>query len=207
MKYGIPKQLKLYLAQQITQSLVMWQKFEFYILSLFFLFFVLFAIKVPVSFESTSHFIGFKSLITDNLLLTICAVLMLFGFVFYLKFKYNFEKGSSSLPIKVAQLENNNFESVTFIATYIIPLACIDFDKSRSPILLIIMLILIGWIYIKTNLYYTNPTLAIWGYYIYKISSSNYKNITIIVNGKIKTGDSLYLKYISDNIYLAKHSQ
>ncbi|MGZ4053655.1 MAG: anti-phage protein KwaA [Bacteroidia bacterium] len=183
----------------------MWQKFEFYIISLFFLFFLIFINKVPINFSSQSEFVGFKLLFTSYLLITVCIVFMLFGVLFFLKFKYNFEAGSSLLPIKVTEIENINFESVTFLATYIVPLACIDMDKDRSALMLIIILILIGWIYIKTNLFYTNPTLAVWGYHIYKISSEKKKNITIITRKRISIGDDLFLKNIDDKIFLAKH--
>lgn len=130
---------------------------------------------------------------------------MVLGFIFFIKFKYNFEKGSSLLPIKVKEIENVNFESVTFLATYIVPLACIDLDKNRNPLMLIVILILIGWIYIKTNLFYTNPTLAIWGYHIYRISSEEKNNIIVITRKEVSIGDELYLKIIDSKIFLAKH--
>jgi hypothetical protein len=182
----------------------MLQKFEFYIISLFFLFFLLFITKVPYSFDANSHFIGFESLISDNIIISICIGFMCLAVFFFFRFKYKFEQGSSLLPAEVLEIENVNYESVTFLATYIIPLACIDMDKARSPLLLIVILILIGWIYIKTNLFYTNPTLAIWGYHIYKISTSQKKDIIIISKQKVNKNDMLYLKNIDDKIFISK---
>ena len=72
--------------------------------------------------------------------------------------------------------------------------------------MLIIILVLIGWIYIKTNLFYTNPTLAVLGYHIYKVTSNTKSNIIIITRKKVFIGDALFLKEIDDKIYLAKHS-
>ena len=184
----------------------MWQKFEFYVISLFFLFFLLFINKIPINFSSNSKSIGLQSLLTEYLIVTTCVVFMLAGIVFFLKFKYNFELGLSLLPIKVKKIENINFESVTFLATYIVPLACIDLDKDRSSLMLIVILILIGWIYIKTNLFYTNPTLAVWGYHIYKISSEHKSDIIIISRKKVVLDDELILKNIDDKIFIAKHN-
>ena len=184
----------------------MWQKFEFYILSLFFLFLLLFINKVPVSFNEGWEIISVKSLCTVNLILTLCMVFMMAGILFFFKFKYNFENGSSLLPIKVRDVENVNFESVTFLATYIVPLACMDLDKERSPLMLVVILILIGWIYIKTNLFYTNPTLAVWGYHVYKISTEEKTGIIVITRKRISIGDNLFLKNIDDKIFIAKHS-
>lgn len=130
---------------------------------------------------------------------------MMLGIIFYFRFNYRFVQGASLLPVTVTKVENINFESVTFLATYIVPLACIDLDKDRSSLMLITILVLIGWIYIKTNLFYTNPTLAIWGYQIYKISTRNREDITIIIRGKVKVGDGIRLKNIDDKIFLATH--
>lgn len=182
----------------------MWQKFEFYITSLFLLFGLLFINKVPVSFSKGSSFIGWGALFTTHLLIVICVVFMVLGLIFYKRFNYKFEQGATQLPSQIIAIENINFESVTFLATYIVPLACIDLDKDRSPLMLITIIILIGWIYIKTNLFYTNPTLAIWGYQIYKISTAQRANIIIIIRGKVAINDNIRLKNIDDKIFLAK---
>lgn len=188
-----------------TYQFLMWQKFEFYITSLFLLFFLLFINKIPYCFGKSCEFIGWTTLLVNYFLLVICAVFMILGIVFYRRFKYKFAEGASLLPVIVTTVENINFESVTFLATYIVPLACIDLDKDRSSLMLITILILIGWIYIKTNLFYTNPTLAIWGYQIYKISTRNRSDITIIIRGKVQVGDGIRLKKIDEKIFLATH--
>jgi len=185
----------------------MWLKFELYILSLFILFFLLFLNKVPVYVGPHSHFVGLHTLLTKHLLVTLCVLFMALGLLFYWRFNHKFAHGSSLPAVKVDQVENINYESVTFLATYIVPLACIDLDKDRSAMMLITILILIGWIYIKTNLFYTNPTLAIWGYQIYKISTATKKNIVIVVRGKVKINDDLLLKNIDDKIYLARKNK
>ena len=178
------------------------QKLEFYILSIFLLFLLIFINKVPYNFDRGSHFIGWYLLFSKHLIVIISLVFMVLGVYYYFKFRYKYVQGAASKVLKVNAVDNINFESVTFLATYIVPLACIDLDKDRSEFMLITILVLIGWIYIKTNLFYTNPTLAIWGYQIYKVSGSNLQNVTIIIRGKIIIDDTIYLKKIDDKIYL-----
>jgi hypothetical protein len=184
------------------------QKFEFYILSLFLLFAILFIIKVPYSFEPSSKFIGFQTLFSDHFIIIICVIGMFAGLVYFWKFKNNYESGTTMTAMQVTEVTNINFESVTFLATYIVPLACVDLDKERSCLMLVTILVLIGWIYIKTNLFYTNPTLAIWGYHIYKISASNSvenkKDIIVIARKKILNHAHLRFKEIDDDIFLAR---
>jgi len=184
------------------------QKLEFYILSIFLLFFILFLIKVPYDFTRESEFIGFKSLFFDYPIIVVCVIGMIIGAICFFRFIGNYETGTTLLPMNITKIHNVNFESVTFLATYIVPLACIDLDKERSCLMLVTILILIGWIYIKTNLFYTNPTLAIWGYHIYKINAENShekkEDLIIIVRKKLALGDQVKLKEIDDEIYLAK---
>ena len=184
------------------------QKFEFYILSLFLLFFIIFFMKVPLDFTEGHKFIGIKSLFTTHLIIVICSVGMISGIISFIRFKGHFENGTTLLPMRIIKVSNINFESVTFLATYIVPLACIDLDKSRSCLMLVTILVLIGWIYIKTNLFYTNPTLAIWGYHIYRISAEDTHerkdDVIVLVRKKMVIGAIVKLKEIDDEIYLAK---
>ena len=73
--------------------------------------------------------------------------------------------------------------------------------------MLFCVLFLIGLIYIKTNLFYTNPTLGVLGFHIYKINTIKQEGIIVIIKGKVKKDDWLFCKHISDNIFYAKIKQ
>ena len=72
-----------------------------------------------------------------------------------------------------------------------------------SLLILFILLVIIGCIYIKTNIFHTNPTLALLGYNIYKVSTENRKNIIIISKITLTKEDKIRVKLLSDNIYIA----
>lgn len=85
---------------------------------------------------------------------------------------------------------------MTFLTTYIIPLICFDLGSIRDSILLIVLLVLLGVLFIKTNLYYLNPSLALIGFNIY-IADIKYKGTTIpetiiLSKTKLKKGDKFY---------------
>lgn len=190
----------------------MWQKIELYIISIFLLFALLFINKVPYCFTGNSEFIGFKAFFKiENLVLTISIFFMLLATYFYLRFNFRITEAATNLPVQITKIENCNFETVTFLATYIIPLVCFDLDfdldKNRNLLMLFSVLFLIGLIYIKTNLFYTNPTLAVLGFHIYKINTIKQEGIIVITKGKAKKDDWLYCKHISDNIFYAKIKQ
>lgn len=186
----------------------MWQKFELYIISIFLLFLLLFINKVPYCFYGDCGFIGFKSLFTEYIVVVISVFFMVLAAIFFLRFNHQIIEGAPNLPVKVTKIENCNYETITFLATYIIPLVSFDLDfnldKNRNLMMLFCVLFLIGWIYLKTNMFYTNPTLAVLGFHIYKINTLNEEGIIVIIKGKAKKNDWLYCKHISDNIYYAK---
>lgn len=189
----------------------MWQKFELYIISLFLLFLLLFINKVPVCVGGDCEFVGLKSLFTEHIVVSLSVFFMLTAALFYLRFNHKIVDGASNLPVQITKIENYNFEVITFLATYIIPLVCFDLDfdldQNRNLLMLFCVLTLIGWIYLKTNLFYTNPTLALLGFHIYKINTIRHEDVIVIVKGKAKMDDWLFCKHISDNIYYAKLKQ
>lgn len=76
--------------------------------------------------------------------------------------------GVTNPPYKIESIKNENYEYLTFLTTYIIPLICIDLTKIRYVFVLSVLLVLIGFIFIRMDLYCGNPTLALMGYRLYR---------------------------------------
>ena len=109
------------------------RKVDLYILSLaiLFVFFIFITCKFPVCFSSQCKFIGWEVLLKNNIVPAICIILLLYSFFAYYRFKYDTKK-SVELPVKIVKLEKINYEHLTFLATYIIPLITFDFEKERN---------------------------------------------------------------------------
>ena len=108
----------------------------------------------------------------------------------------------------MTKIESINYEHLTFLATYIIPLISFDFESFRQMIVLGLLLVVMGVIYIKTDLFYANPSLALLGFYIYKANGS-FKNgirdnIVIISREKFIIGQKVSYIKLDDRIYYAK---
>ena len=100
-----------------------WDKFELYIMSLWFLFFLIIVITVdiPLCFGENCQYIGFWEVIKKNIVPVISLLLVLFGVIFYYHFDYRIS-GSKKLPVEITEIEDLNYEHLTFLTTYIIPL-------------------------------------------------------------------------------------
>lgn len=185
----------------------MGQKISLYIISLWFLFVLLFINKVPVCFGENCQFVGFKQLFVEHIVITFCSVFSFLSAIFYWRFNYKIERGAQTSPKTITKIENLNFETLSFLVTYVIPLVCFDLDFNlnvdRNFLMLILVLILIGAIYVKANIFFTNPTLAVLGYKIYKVDTETLSNIILIVREKLELTDKIRIKLVDDNIYFA----
>lgn len=161
------------------------RKIEMYIMSLWLLF-LLVAVK---EFHFISWEVSFKrkdiwEFIVLNALTISSIVLLFIGLIFYWRFTYKL-KGSTKLPKIIKKIDDQNYEHLTFLTTYIIPFVRVKLE-GRDLLITILLLIIIGAIFVKTNLFYKNPTLALLGYRLYKVDTETTQNLIFI--SKVRTG-------------------
>jgi hypothetical protein len=71
-----------------------------------------------------------------------------------------------------------------------------------------LLLIVMGIIYIKTDLFYANPSLALLGYHIYQADGS-FKNgdrhgVVLICRGRLSRGEKVEYIRLDERIYYVK---
>ena len=165
-------------------------------MSLWFLFFLIIVVTadIPICFDNKYEFIGLSNLIKINVVPFIALSFLLLGVIFYIRFGYRIS-GSKKLPSEITAIEDMNYEHLTFLTTYIIPLICFNLTDTRYIISLFILLIVIGVIYVKTDKFYANPTLAILGYRLYKVSlksrTTAKDNIIVISQDRLAISDQI----------------
>lgn len=188
----------------LIQICKMKQKIELYIISLWLLFLLIIVNRANISIcIDGCHFIGFKKLFLDNVIPIIAFSFFLLGFVFYYRFKYTIA-GGANLPVRIKKIENVNYEHLTFLTTYIIPLICFDLSQTRYALDLLILLVIIGAIYVKTNLFYANPTLALLGYHIYKVEIIDGDSLVYISREKLYENNWVNALKLDDKTYFVK---
>lgn len=145
-------------------------KVRFYIMSLWILFVFIFilTVDIPISFAADAKFIGFAELFRRNILAIVSLSCSIVSWLISKNMEYQW-KGVSHPPYRIKAIKNENYEYLTFLTTYIIPLICIDLEDLRYVITLVVLLLVIGYIFIKMDLYYGNPTLALMGYRLYRV--------------------------------------
>lgn len=111
-----------------------------------------------------------------------------------------------SVACTVSDISNENHEHLEFLTTYIMPLVFTDVDSKRTVLNLGLMIFVIGAIYVKTNRFYSNPSLAILGFRIYKanIHDRGVKKCTVICRSVLKNSDNIKYIKIDNETYMAK---
>lgn len=184
------------------------RKIDLYILSLglLFIFFFIIAAELPESF-SFKDAESWKLLAMSNPLPAISILGLCYCLYAYSRFDFEL-KGASEIPFEVRKVENINYEHLTFLATYVVPLISFDFDSGRQIIVLALLLVVMGVIYIKTDLFYANPSLALLGFYIYRASghfkSGEREGITLICRERLADNQKVSYIRLDDRIYYVR---
>jgi hypothetical protein len=116
--------------------------------------------------------------------------------------------GSPELSFKITEIENIDYEHLTFLTTYIIPLVCFKFEALRYQIVFVLILTVIGIIYVRTDLFYANPTLAILQFRIFKVdgvfrNGETRKARILITKEKLYKEDNVKYLKLDERIYYA----
>lgn len=185
------------------------RKVDLYILSLglLFIFFLIITIKAPAEQFVINDVSIWKPLLMANPIPTISIILLIYCFYSYKKFDFDL-KGATEVPFEIKKLESINYEHLTFLATYVVPLISFDFSNGRQMIVLALLLIVMGIIYIKTDLFYANPSLALLGFHIYRADGhfkiGNRSGIVLICRGRLTENQKVVYIKLDDRIYYVK---
>ncbi len=166
----------------------MLRKIGLFFLSLWLLFvlIIIITIKVPVCISDDCQFIGVWALIKMNVIPMMSIFALIVGAVSFWDFRWRV-RGTQELSFKIVEIEGIDYEHLTFLTTYIIPLVCFNFTDTRYQIVFWLVLVIIGVIYIRTDLFYANPTLAVLQFRLYKVKGE-------FRNGEVKQGRILITK-------------
>ncbi|MFC1542772.1 anti-phage protein KwaA [Pseudomonadota bacterium] len=185
------------------------RKVDLYILSLalLFIFFVIITGRLPEGVFVIKDPAAWKTLLSLNPIGIIS--LLLLGYCFWAYKKFDFDlKGATDIPFEIKKVEGINYEHLTFLATYVVPLISFDFGSGRQMVVLALLLIVMGVIYIKTDLFYANPSLALLGFHIYR-ADGNFKTgirdgIILVSRGRIVKGQKVSYIKLDERIYYVK---
>lgn len=184
---------------------ILFLKLSLYLMSLWILLFMLLVLKADVScfsFKMTKEDVIYS--LRHNGIPLMCIGLSVPGGAGYLYFKDCLDN-AKGLPVIITECKSANYENLSFLATYIIPLVCFPMENERQIFVLFSVILIIGCIFVKTNLFYTNPSLALLGFNIYIIKGKDKEEEQIVIcRGKLKKGDTIKGTNLGDDILFVR---
>ena len=112
----------------------------------------------------------------------------------------------------VASVEDKDFEMLTFLFTYIVPLIAfgqnLDLDHMKDFISFVVIGWALGYLYVRTDLYMSNPVLLYFGLHLYKVHLKQNEPLTVLCREQLVPGDLLKLSYLGRGTAIAiKHTE
>ncbi|WP_159875947.1 anti-phage protein KwaA [Aquitalea denitrificans] len=187
-------------------------KIGMYLLSLWLLLVLIFVNKIDIDLCFDCKFASLAelwSIVKKNYLPSICVLVLVISIGFYAVFARVIQ-GAKDGPFKVSEIEDKSADHLVFLATYVIPLLSFNLDTTRQVISLLITLTLIGVIYIRTNLFYANPTLSLLGFKICTVKFEQLGpgipsgTVVLIAREDIYEGASVNILRLDKNIFFAR---
>ena len=117
-------------------------------------------------------------------------VLLSFFLVVYFKLYSRLSlwpRGNPIFTIKTVVPQHKEY--ITYLGTYILPFVSLETKTFFDMVAVAFMFLTIGFVFSKTNLIYTNPTLAFFGYDIYEIEDSLGNKYDCITKDALKPHD------------------
>lgn len=102
----------------------------------------------------------------------------------------------------ITELENKSDQFLEYIIAYIIPFLGFNFDLLSDLIVVSMLFALMGFLYIKNDLVYMNPTMNLMGYSLYRIRSD--KKTIMIISKKDINEDKVRGYEITKNVGVVK---
>ena len=149
--------------------LVLFQKIRMYFSSLWLLFLFLFIRDIDFNYLQPGN-INFSQFLEDNgsnCFLCLWAILACVAIGNIRLFRREWS-GSLEMQMRISDVSSKNSDYVAFVSTCILPLLALDSSELNHLLLMVAIVIALGVVFIKNDMYYANPTLAIFGYRLYE---------------------------------------
>lgn len=108
------------------------------------------------------------------------------------------------MQIKITSIQRRDGEAMSYIVTYVIPFLSVPFSGWRQGIALSIFFVVLGILYVNSNMIHINPMLNLAGYHIYEIALEDGSIHSLITKRRIVRGEILKTIKIGEDILLEK---
>lgn len=108
-----------------------------------------------------------------------------------------------SLHVESSQIRDG--DALAYIATYLVPFAAITATTARERGALGLFVFLIAVIYVRSELFYINPLLALVGYRLFQVTTPTGSSVVLLSGRRfLRSNIDLKARRLSDYVYWEK---
>jgi hypothetical protein len=110
-----------------------------------------------------------------------------------------------SIQAIITGLQRRDGDVMGYIASYLLPFVAIPFSGWQQGIALLVFVIVLGIVYVNSNMIHINPMLNLFGFHIYEITLEHSEAPhSLITRRHIAKNETIHLVDIGDGIFLDK---
>ena len=110
-----------------------------------------------------------------------------------------------SIQQRITALQRRDGDVMGYIASYLLPFVAIPFGGWQQAVALLIFVVVLGIVYVNSNMIHINPMLNLIGYHVYEITLEHSEAPhSLITRRRIGAGEAIHLIDIGDGIFLDK---
>ena len=179
----------------------------------FFIILGLMSMDIPIILDRDAKFIGWHQLwINTRLGWIIIVASIIIEFVVFKLFKIVCKQAADEEAEVIEEIKDKNFELITFVTSIFLPLISFQYNQLSHWIVTFIIVLLIGYIFCHFEGFYTNPTLALFGYRLYEVTLDNQRQgilkkgrqIVVITQEKLHKDDRIKCQRLTNLVSYAK---
>lgn len=110
------------------------------------------------------------------------------------------------IQVKVVGIQRRDGEAMSYIVSYIIPFLAIPFSNWEQGVALSIFFVVLGILYVNSNMIHINPMLNLAGYHLYEITLEDGGIHCLITRHRITRGEQLDVIKAGTDILLEKRT-
>jgi hypothetical protein len=165
-------------------------------------------IRIRVLLFLSSYFplffiLGVLFLSKNWIVSAVCAAFCLIGPLGLWRYLHRCRKHHQHRSKRLRNYQRRDSEVMSYIASYIVPLATLSLDLFSQLFILITFLLLLLILYVNSNMIYINPTLNIFRFHLYEIETEDSDlSRYYLAQKRLIRGEPISYVHISDDIWL-----
>lgn len=106
--------------------------------------------------------------------------------------------------VTVKEIQRRDAEAMSYIVSYLIPFIAVPFNGWQQGLALSIFFVVLGILYVNSNLVHINPMLNLAGYHLYEITLADDAVHSLITRRRVVRGEKLAVIKAGEDILMEK---